>query len=232
MPEQRYTPSGTALIQEAAWIAQHMGSGAASPLSRPDISALAASLCTRQLRRGGTAFESYAPSTGAWIVRSGRLELETDSGGPHQRVLRVLRPGDVDGDIQLLLRTPMPYTARAVEDSVCLYLAPDRFERLLRRHPALTRRWMASVAERLERSQGRVIGMLGRSLPQQAARLLLDEATGGVLDIPQASLAGMLGVRRSSLNKVLKEFEHQGLVRVRYGSIEVLDLDGLAKHSE
>ncbi|WP_435107392.1 Crp/Fnr family transcriptional regulator [Nocardiopsis synnemataformans] len=102
----------------------------------------------------------------------------------------------------------------------------------MRRHPALTRLWMASVAERLERSQDRVIGMLGRSLPQQAARLLLDEATGGVLDIPQASLAGVLGVRRPSSNKVLKEFEHQGLVRVRYGAIEVLDPDGLVKHSE
>ncbi|WP_159944406.1 MULTISPECIES: cyclic nucleotide-binding domain-containing protein [unclassified Nocardiopsis] len=75
----------------------------------------------------------------------------------------MLRPGDVDGDIQSLLCTPMAYTARAVEDSVCLCVAPDRFARLLRRHPTFTRRWMSSIAERLERSQDRVAGRSSRS---------------------------------------------------------------------
>ncbi|WP_160050503.1 Crp/Fnr family transcriptional regulator [Nocardiopsis sp. FR4] len=139
------------------------GGRTSSPLDRSDISALAASLGTRRLQRGETAFESHRPSTGVWIVRSGRPALETDPNGSYHGVLRVLRPGDVDGDIQSLLCTPMAYTARAVEDSVCLCVAPDRFARLLRRHPTFTRRWMSSIAERLERSQDRVAGRSSRS---------------------------------------------------------------------
>jgi hypothetical protein len=33
----------------------------------------------------------------------------------------------------------------------------------------------------------------------------------------------MLGVQRPSLNKVLKDFERDGLIRISYAAIEVLD---------
>lgn len=36
-------------------------------------------------------------------------------------VVGVLRPGDVDGDIAMLLGIPLPYTARAAEAATCLY---------------------------------------------------------------------------------------------------------------
>jgi Mn-dependent DtxR family transcriptional regulator len=38
----------------------------------------------------------------------------------------------------------------------------------------------------------------------------------------------MLGVQRPSLNKVLKELERDGLIRIGYAAIEILDLAGLA----
>lgn len=69
------------------------------------------------------------------------------------------------------------------------------------------RRWLSSVAQRLAASQHRVIGLLGRSLTEQVAQLLLDEAMDKQVLLPQRTLAAMVGVQRPSLNKVLKEFE-------------------------
>jgi Mn-dependent DtxR family transcriptional regulator len=37
----------------------------------------------------------------------------------------------------------------------------------------------------------------------------------------------MLGVSRQSANKALRTLEARGVVALRYGSIELLDLDGL-----
>ncbi|MBO0872769.1 MAG: winged helix-turn-helix domain-containing protein [Pseudonocardia sp.] len=39
----------------------------------------------------------------------------------------------------------------------------------------------------------------------------------------------MLGVRRPSLNKVLRQFEHQGLIGLGYRTIDVHDRPGLAR---
>ena len=61
-------------------------------------------------------------------------------------MVQLLRPGDVDGDIHLLLEMPLPYTGCALSGVTCLFLARDDFERLLSAHPAIARRWLSSVA--------------------------------------------------------------------------------------
>ncbi len=69
--------------------------------------------------------------------------------------------------------------------------------------------------------------MLGRPLSAQVAQLLIDEALDGRVPLAQRTLAAMLGVQRPSLNKILKEFERDGLIAVRYAQIELIDIDRL-----
>lgn len=71
---------------------------------------------------------------------------------------------------------------------------------------------------------------LRRSLTEQVAQLLLDEAVDGQVLLPQRTLAAMIGVQRPSLNKILKEFERHGLITVRYAAIEIHDIAGLYRH--
>ena len=62
-----------------------------------------------------------------------------------------------------------------------------------------------------------------RSLTAQVARLLAGKAADGRVMLPQRTLAAMLGVQRPSLNKVLKELERDGLIRIGYAAIDILD---------
>jgi CRP/FNR family transcriptional regulator, cAMP and macrophage regulator len=118
---------------------------------------------------------------------------------------------------------PLPYTGRALSDVTCLFHGPDDFEQLLATRPAIARRWLSSVAQRLAASQARILALLGGSLAAQAACLLAEEAVDGRVELPQRTLAAMLGVQRPSLNKVLKDLERDGLIRISYSAIEVLD---------
>lgn len=217
-------------IREAAWVARCVGRGEAAPLTPDDLTALAQTLQPRDYPRGALVFSGGKPSSGVWILRHGRLEL-TVGTGPRRAVVHVLRPGDVDGDIQLLLSMPMPYTAHALDETTCLALSGADFDRLLTTHPPIARRWLSSVAMRLAASQMRILGILGRSLTEQVARLLLDEAVEGHVPLAQRTLAAMLGVQRPSLNKILKELERDKLIAVRYAAIDILDPSGLAKRA-
>ncbi|WP_306371270.1 Crp/Fnr family transcriptional regulator [Nocardiopsis sp. CC223A] len=217
-------------LQQAAWVARCVGRGSTAPLTAHDVTALASILRRRTVPRSGVVFGAGDDGTGVWIVRTGQVELSAGSGR-ERVVVQILKPGDVDGDIPLLLGMPMPYTGHALEDVELLELGPEGFEHLLATHPAIARRWLSSVAERLNTSHMRILGLLGKSLPQQTARLLLDEADRGVVALPQRTLAAMLGVRRPSLNKVLKEFEKAGLVRVRYAAIDLIDRPGLTSRT-
>lgn len=214
-------------IRDAAWVARCVGRGTAAPLAQGDVAALAGTLHPIELAAGQPLFgTATGPNPGVWIIRSGHVELSVTSGR-HRVVVGVLRPGDVEGDIPLLLGLALPYSARAVNAVTCLHLTPPDFEGLLARHPAIARRWLSSVAQRLAASHERLIALLGRPLPAQLAGLLLDEADDdagcGTVRLPQRTLAAMLGVARPSLNKILKDFERHGHVEVGYSSVRLVD---------
>jgi CRP/FNR family transcriptional regulator, cAMP and macrophage regulator len=219
-----------AALRAAAWIARCVDRGDVAPLRREDLAVLAADLQLWPVEPGQVVFAAGQPPQGVWIVRSGLLELAVGSGR-RRVVVPLLHPGDVDGDIQLLLDMAAPYTALAVEDSDCLFLSAAAFERLLAERPTIARRWLSSVAARLARSEARLVGLLGGSLAEQAARLLLEEASDGLVPLPQRTLAAMLGVQRPSLNKLLRDFERQGLIELGYRSVRILDLQGLRRRS-
>lgn len=219
-----------AQVRQAAWVARCVGRGEAAPLGSTDVSALADVLQPRVVSRDTVVFSAGRASDGVWILREGQLELSLGSGR-RRAVLHVLHPGDVEGDIQLLLDMPFPYTAHALSDSVCLFLGRAEFETLLRTRPTIARRWLSSVAMRLATSQARILGLLGHSLIEQVARLLLDEAVDGVVPLPQRTLAAMLGVQRPSLNKVLKDLEHERAIAIRYASIEIIDSRALSRRA-
>ena len=217
-------------IQHAAWVARCVGRGKSAPLRPADVTALASVLAVRAFPPASVLFAGGDQTTGVWIVREGQIELSVGSRG-RRVVVQLLRPGDVDGDIQLLLEMPLPYTGRALSCVTCLFLAREDFEQLLATHPAIARRWLSSVAQRLAASQVRVLELLGGSLAVQASRLLAAESVGGRVELPQRTLAAMLGVQRPSLNKVLKDLERDGLIRISYGAIEIRDTTRLASRA-
>ncbi|MDI3312794.1 MAG: Crp/Fnr family transcriptional regulator [Mycobacterium sp.] len=218
-------PASGAKMRHAAWVARCVGRGAAAPLRPEDLSALADSLQVRAFNAGEVVFSAAHVASGVWIVRTGQIEL-TAGSGRRRAVIDVLRAGDVVGDIPVLLGLPVPHTARALSDALCLFLDRDAFERLLAAHPGISRRWLSSVAQRV--LAGRVrLSLLGRPLPTQLAQLLLDLAVDGSVQLTQHTLAAMLGVQRPSINKILKEFERDRLVHVGYAMIKITDPDGL-----
>lgn len=217
-------------VRAAAWVARTVGRAESVPLADEDLAALGSYLVERRLAAGQVGFRAGQPPMGVFVVRSGAIELSVDAGR-RRVVVFILKPGDVEGDIALILDQSPPYTARALEESSCLFMSPEAFERLLAEHPRVARRWISSCAVRLRKSQARILELLARSLPQQIARLLLDEAVDAVVPLPQRTLAAMLGAQRPSVNKVLKDLERRGIIDVGYARIEVRDpgeLDRLA----
>jgi DNA-binding MarR family transcriptional regulator len=73
-------------------------------------------------------------------------------------------------------------------------------------------------------------GMRLLELPRSGedTTLLLDEGREGSVALPQESLAALLGVRRPSLNKVLRDLERAGVVELSYRCVDILDPGALA----
>lgn len=143
--------------------------------------------------------------------------------------LTVLHRGALVGDLQLLLGAPREVELQAVSDVTVLSIPADRFLELVRVSPQLTRAWLDSLAGRVRVLQDRLGEALAGTLDQRIAVTLLDQAVDTVFPYSQSLLAELLGVQRSSVSRVLAQFQRDGLVDVAYRRVTLLDLEGLAQ---
>jgi CRP-like cAMP-binding protein len=71
------------------------------------------------------------------------------------------------------------------------------------------------------------------SIEQRAARWLLtaQDRAGARLELTQETLAGLLGVQRTTVNAVIRILQDEGLISTRRGAVRVIDRAGLKKRS-
>jgi len=207
---------------DAAWVAGVLSSGTTVRVGEPALTDLIRSLERRQLAAGHVLYTPNRIPAGIWMIRSGSVEV-SQGCGRFRSVVTILRPGDVVADVYLLLNARPPFTARCSEATEAWFLPVDTFRTLLSRHPTLAIAWLCNLAQRLSQTRARVLEILGRSLPQRVARLLLEESSDDELRLPQKTVAEMLGVQRTSVNKTLKQLEKAGIVQLGYGTVKITD---------
>lgn len=91
------------------------------------------------------------------------------------------------------------------------------------------RGWLISVAERMAEVQGRLMDLLAGDMEAQIASLLVRRAEHGRVTLSQSVLAELVGGRRTSVNRVLEALEAQGLLRLGYRQVEILDEGALRR---
>ena len=71
------------------------------------------------------------------------------------------------------------------------------------------------------------------AIPERAARWLLtaQDRAGSRIELTQESLAGLLGVQRTSINAVVGTLQQEGLIAVQRGAIEITDRAGLKRRA-
>jgi CRP-like cAMP-binding protein len=215
------------LARYGTWLACCLSRGPRSPLGESDIALLAEEMGEESYAGGTFVFRQGDPAAKVHVLRTGTVELSKEVKG-RRVTLQVLRPGDVFGDVPVFLGDPEPFDARAVEDCIILALDAAALFELLQTRPLVARRWFVSLAERMAGLQSRLVDLLAGGIEAQLASILLREADeDGRVRATQSSLADMLGVQRSSVQRVLKLLEAAGLIELHYRSIDLVDRGGL-----
>jgi CRP-like cAMP-binding protein len=95
---------------------------------------------------------------------------------------------------------------------------------LLVKHPVIAMRWLVAGLTQLEATQQRVIRLMHRTVREQVAEVLLDEADGSdEVHLSQSSLADLLGASRQSVNEALAILRREGAIETGYRVIRIAD---------
>jgi CRP-like cAMP-binding protein len=123
-----------------------------------------------------------------------------------------------------------PYisSARAIGPVRAFRFDRDRLLPVLIQHPVITLRWLVAGLGQLEATQRRVLRLMGRTVKEQVAAMLIDDANGkGEVHLSQSSIATLLGASRQTVNEALSDLRRDGVVETGYRHIRVKDPDRL-----
>jgi CRP/FNR family transcriptional regulator len=170
------------------------------------------------------------PPRGLLVVRAGAVKIFKMGDAGREQILELEGPGRSVAELPLFDGLPYPASAAAVEDAVVLEIPVAEFDRLLARHPELTRAVIASLASRLRRLVGLVREL---SLKDVRGRLLefLRETSGGQstfeLGLSHQEIAARIGTVREIVSRLFGRLAKEGVLQVEGRTVTILRGDGI-----
>ena len=208
-----------------------------SHLEERDLDELLKVTSTRHLEDGEILFRKGDPGRQLYGVVEGRLKIYSSGAEGKEVVFGLSDPGDVTGEIALLDAEPRSATVVALAPSELLTLDRRDFLPFLERHPKVAIRLAELLAERLRRLSELTEDSLLLALRARLAKKLVSlarsygaetgEGTRIELKLSQQTLGDMVGTSRESINKQLRGWTQQGLVKSERGLITLRDVPGL-----
>jgi CRP-like cAMP-binding protein len=153
----------------------------------------------------------------------------------------VLGVGQQFNEVTFFSKTVCPHDAVAVEDTELLSLTKIQYENFSEQFPEIVQALLVSNVHRVHQLVEALNDL--RGLPKQVAlaRILLKNAqhvlkgsdqASAELEITQEDIALFLGVSRSYINKIFGQLADEGLIKVSYKKIQVLDVLALQKWTD
>jgi CRP-like cAMP-binding protein len=168
-----------------------------------------------------------------YVVIDGRLKALTTSPEGDDVVFIVMGPGEVFGEVALLSESPRSATVRAIERCELLVLDRRDFLAFLKRSPDVAVRMLTVLAERLRHVSELVEDVQFLNLPVRLAKKLMAyadrygrDAEGGAvkidLKLSQEEWGDLVGTTRESINKQMRAWGDEGLIRIDAGYVTLL----------
>jgi CRP/FNR family transcriptional regulator, cyclic AMP receptor protein len=200
-----------------------------------------ADLSGRAVRRrfppGHAFFHKGDPGSYLLALTEGRIKLSILSSGGRELLIRIAEPGDLVGEIACLDGAERSTDATAMTEVEALVLQRSDLRDVAARHPDLHEAAIVHLAALLRATNDRLEAVALHTVEVRIARFLLialhglhgpDPGPWASLtpSLTQTDLGLMIGATRSTVNRVLQDFQDRRIV-VQDGALWQCDLTRL-----
>ena len=176
-----------------------------------------------RLAAGRPLFAAGDPGTGCYRIEEGLLKVSAVSGSGGERILAIVGPGAIVGELAMLDEGPRSASIVAVTDATLSFVTSAEFRSFAEAHPEVYAHLVRLLAQRLRNANSALAAGSFLSLKGRVARALLDLAqafghdvgSGRVLvrqKITQGDLAAMAGIARENVSRILNDWKRQSVV--------------------
>ena len=187
----------------------------------------------RRCHKGEVVFNDGDMPKSLYVLLSGRVHIQKESfTGRHIFLSEIDEPGDVFGEVYLLMGRPYDMYVEAARDTELLVMESEAL--------SLTGKEVSEVARLVQRNLMRVLArkayfmhnkikvLASGSLREKIVRFLFIELQGKTeleLTGSREFMAAYLAVTRPSLSRELSAMQREGILAVEGKCIKVLDME-------
>ena len=216
---------------DASMLAESELFGDLLPLERQRI----VQRCTRKhFAAKQTVFHQGEPGREMFVVVSGRLKVSVISEHGKELSFFIFHENDIFGELALLDGERRSATVTAIEPCELLVLHHNDFKQLLSQHQLIGLKLLSLLAGRVRATTLLYESSVFIEIPGRLASKLLElgEENGTATDdgvqidlkLSQYELGTLINASRESVNKQLKTWEKQGIIKMRRGKIILSDV--------
>jgi CRP-like cAMP-binding protein len=202
-----------------------------------DIQRLLSVSRRRRFGRNEVVFHRDDPADSLHLIEKGRVAIRIISPLGDTVTIAVRGPGESFGEMALVGSAQRTATVAALEQTETLAVYKDDLAQLRREHPSVDRLLFAFLVGEVRNLEKRLIEALYLPVERRVLRRL-DELTANADDqqpvevpLTQEELAELAGTTRSTINRILRDEEKRGTVRLERGRTTVLDREAIARRA-
>jgi CRP-like cAMP-binding protein len=177
----------------------------------------------RELKAGDVLIAAGEIGDGCYWLDQGLLKVVVTSTTGEERIIAILGPGAVVGELAIIDRLPRSASVVALRDSILRFVSRETFEKCAKAHPETYQTLAAILASRLRQADEKLAATAFLTVKGRVALALLELARcvgkpSGPrcieLDekISHADLAAIAGVARENVSRVLSEWRRRDIV--------------------
>jgi len=206
-------------------------------LSAADRNTLKKASHVRRLQKGETLFRKGDKPISLVLVLSGNILIAVSSPQGERKVMGIHDPGHSIGEAEVVMDSPYPYFAEAVEEAEVLIVAQSALLALLDKDKQFARRLISCMGSRqhelmysvesftLRTGTERVIGYLLQHARVQANGRLITK-----LPATKQLIASLLHIKPETLSRIFRDLSDTGLILGRGRQMQIPDIDRLVSY--
>jgi CRP/FNR family cyclic AMP-dependent transcriptional regulator len=197
----------------------------------------------QSLAERGVLFQAGDVADGCYRLDQGLLKVSIASPQGDERILTILGPGSIVGELAIIDGLPRSATVVAIRDCKLSFISREAFLSCLREYPEVYSDLVSTLVSRLREADDAMAAASFLTVKARVARALLELAehlgreteSGRIVilhKIRQSDIAAMAGVARENVSRTLTELKRRGLISQSSSYYSINDQRKLLRETE
>ena len=173
-----------------------------------------------------------APAGEFYYLKSGSVKIFLSSENGMEKTLTVLKSGSIFGEAAFFDGLPRVSSAKTLVESEIITVTRQSLMDCFRREPQLAMNLLMYLSQTIRMLSAQVDTMTFLQADRRIAQLLLKLAANGTVSATHDDIAGLAGVSRVTVSRILNRFAQNGWIAPHYREVQILNEAGLKKFTE